>query len=431
LKHIAVNDLQNDFRFIVDGCTYPCLRSIAEFLSPRISRQRATDPSIAEYVVETRDWHDQFQLFLSLGQGSTIHVDQTNRRFLLSLSQELGNSDLYSSLLKPIPDDSRLGEIYDLSYEDAIPFIARQFYTLTSSTLNGFSMASLYSILSHESLCILNEDSLYSYLCDRQRRQADPEVFNLFQFVRFEYLSDDLVSHVPSQIRGFVDARLWKALYPRLMHWRENTQWSDFTCAQDDSRPFEGIIDHLTRKAGGNIVDKGIVKISSSSRSSGCLRNVVDFACDSCFRSQDFPGQWILWDFNKMRIRPTHWSIRSPDLRHWVLETSLDNTNWIEIDRGSVLSTFDPFSLPPEMDHLDEFPLPDDSAFLDVNWTPRAELSAYDDRRDKSRPPDDLALSGRECRFIRLTQTGKNDSGNDQLVIEAFEVFGTISQGQE
>jgi hypothetical protein len=31
-----------------------------------------------------------------------------------------------------------------------------------------------------------------------------------------------------------------------------------------------------------------------------------------------------------------------------------------------------------------------------------------------------------ECRFIRLTQTGKNADGNDALSIECFEVFGKL-----
>jgi hypothetical protein len=31
-----------------------------------------------------------------------------------------------------------------------------------------------------------------------------------------------------------------------------------------------------------------------------------------------------------------------------------------------------------------------------------------------------------ECRYIRLTQTGKNNSGNNHLVLVAMEVFGTL-----
>jgi hypothetical protein len=31
-----------------------------------------------------------------------------------------------------------------------------------------------------------------------------------------------------------------------------------------------------------------------------------------------------------------------------------------------------------------------------------------------------------ECRFIRLTQTGKGHFGNDCLIIRVFEVFGTL-----
>jgi hypothetical protein len=33
-----------------------------------------------------------------------------------------------------------------------------------------------------------------------------------------------------------------------------------------------------------------------------------------------------------------------------------------------------------------------------------------------------------ECRFIRVTQTGKNHRGDDELDIKAFEVFGTLLQ---
>jgi hypothetical protein len=89
-----------------------------------------------------------------------------------------------------------------------------------------------------------------------------------------------------------------------------------------------------------------------------------------------------------MLIRPTAWSIKSPDLCDWVLETSLDNWHWTEIDRYTKPSPSDFFPLPPEE--------PDENVELD------------------------------ECHFIRLAQTGRNGRGNDELVIQAFEVFGTI-----
>jgi hypothetical protein len=36
-----------------------------------------------------------------------------------------------------------------------------------------------------------------------------------------------------------------------------------------------------------------------------------------------------------------------------------------------------------------------------------------------------------ECRFIRLTQTGKTHTEKDSLIIHAFEVFGTLLEWRE
>jgi hypothetical protein len=61
-------------------------------------------------------------------------------------------------------------------------------------------------------------------------------------------------------------------------------------------------------------------------------------------------------------------------------------------------------------------------------WTWR-EIDRQTDNGDleKGRYIASFAVSdSAECCFIRLTQTGKNQVGRDQLVIEAFEVFGTL-----
>jgi hypothetical protein len=44
----------------------------------------------------------------------------------------------------------------------------------------------------------------------------------------------------------------------------------------------------------------------------------------------------IYWDFHRMRIRPTHYTIwKSCSLRSWLLDGSRDGKHWIEIDRQS------------------------------------------------------------------------------------------------
>jgi hypothetical protein len=88
-----------------------------------------------------------------------------------------------------------------------------------------------------------------------------------------------------------------------------------------------------------------------------------------------------------MRVRPTHYTIKGWYPKSWVVESSLDGEAWTEIDRKT--------------NNVD---------FKANNWATAS-----------------FAISkSAECRFIRLTQTGKNHGGNDYLAIQAFEFFGTL-----
>jgi archaellum component FlaC len=164
----------------------------------------------------------------------------------------------------------------------------------------------------------------------------------------------------------------------------------EFPLKEDKS--FDGIISYLTRKHGGNVHDKGIVTVTSKSTwdddSLWAPRNAADLTSRSCFQSKNEPGQWICWNFHKMRVRPTHYSINSGLLKAWVVEGSMDGDGWfiagtwIEIDRQT-----------------------------DNNNSRFASFTVSDPC---------------ECRFIRLTQTEKNHNMDDYMYIYAFEVFGTL-----
>jgi hypothetical protein len=150
----------------------------------------------------------------------------------------------------------------------------------------------------------------------------------------------------------------------------------------------EGIISYLTKKHGGNVDEKGIVTITSKSIDPrGALKNVADLTSYVWFLSNDEPGQWICWDFHKMRLCPTHYTIRTYELKSWVVEASLDGENWTEIDRKT-----------------------NNQDFKNMNTV---SFSV-------SKPV--------ESRFIRLTQTGKRHCGDDILDLYAVEFFGTLSE---
>jgi hypothetical protein len=151
-------------------------------------------------------------------------------------------------------------------------------------------------------------------------------------------------------------------------------------------KSLEGIISHLTEEHGGNVHEKGIVAITSKSGQD--VKNVADLNSEREFRSKDEPGQWICWDFREMRLRPTHYTMSAEGLVSWVVEGSADGDGWAEMDRKT-----------------------DDRAF---RWGAATSSIAV------SKPA--------ECRFIRITQTGKRQDGRDGLRLTAVEFFGTLSE---
>jgi hypothetical protein len=151
----------------------------------------------------------------------------------------------------------------------------------------------------------------------------------------------------------------------------------------------DGIISYLTRKHGGNVHDKRIVTLTARSVSSCyALRSVADPSGRSDFYSDNAPGQWVCWHFREMRVRPTHYTMKTLYLKSWVVESSLDGQTWIGIDRKT-----------------------DNKDFKEGNW----ETVSF------------AVSNSTECHFIRLTQTGKRHFFKDHnLPLRGVEFFGIL-----
>jgi hypothetical protein len=426
------NDVQGEFTFIVDSERFSCPLIVAEFLSRRICNARKVDASITEYLVQTSDVAKQFQSFLSLGEGPTIRVDHGMSPVFVSLCRELNNPELCASLLKHFQTEIRFEPTYAQDDEGFLSFIASQFYKFSTSDLDNIPLQILYHILSQDPLVLVSDDWLCSYiLC---RLSTDPEYSELLQFVRFEYVSIQYILDLEAINPESIGRPLWETISRRLM--LRHPEGTPFPCTSNPSifeykvsqgtgtdiaqmiappvirfrhRSFgaprekpkpkprsRGIIPYLTREHGGNLHDNGIVTITSKSVHSDdpehALRNVFDLDSWSTFLSQDEPNQWICFDFHGLWVSPTHYAVRSHSLDSWLVESSVDGVNWVEIDRRTGV---DP-------------------------WVEKSFTVSNSD----------------ECHFIRLTQTGPNrpDPGYDidpppddySLSIGAFDVFGNL-----
>jgi hypothetical protein len=137
-------------------------------------------------------------------------------------------------------------------------------------------------------------------------------------------------------------------------------------------------------KHGGNVHEKGIVAITSSSVFENYpqyrVTNLGDPNSARSFCSEYEANQWVQWDFIERRVIPVHYSIQahrntlgSSHLKSWVIEGSMYGLRWTELDRETNNN--------------------------DLNGS----LMIHSFSISKSI----------ECRFIRLRQTGENHANND------------------
>jgi hypothetical protein len=154
----------------------------------------------------------------------------------------------------------------------------------------------------------------------------------------------------------------------------------------------------LTSKFGGNVHDRGVVHITAnrsySDDPSYAAKNVADLGTDSYFQSAYEANQSICFDFKKMTITPTHYSIRTNSygpngyhLKSWVLEGSKEGNLWIEIDRQNDCGDLN-------------------SQFAVATFS---------------------VCCSESVRLLRLRQTGPNHCRQNYLYFTAFEIFGSVA----
>jgi hypothetical protein len=167
----------------------------------------------------------------------------------------------------------------------------------------------------------------------------------------------------------------------------------------DPGKPLSGgIISHLARQCRRNLHEAGIVTATASSVTDTTTKyhpmRTLDLEADSLFCTQNMPNQWVCYDFHDARIRPTHYAIRSrsegwrnsQNLRSWVLEGRNDGEDWALIDEQ----------------------------------TDNPDLKSSNARRLYP------VTAVNDYRYLRISQTGRNHAGTEQLSFSGFEIFGEL-----
>ena len=418
-----------DFEFLFGEDKVCRVHSVlAEFLSPKVARLRKCDPLCNVYTFKDSELFSVFErLVLSLRSGEALRVEKSNFAALLSLSQELENSELLSSLPGIIKVES-------LSLEEAIlllrvgidlgfsgrfgnlrDYVASRFHEIEEEILDNLDIETAQILLSSPSLQIEDEDSLYDFV--RSRAESDLSFTSLFELVYFEYLSVDRIenfaSFVSENLLENINSGIWRQICRRLIletkpneknpHVSKDKQDTGKKMTKpgiefvyDSSKQLEGIIAHLTKQCGGNVHDKGIVNATASSVNGACEpKHAADLGTTPVYQSRrDQEGAWICYEFKERRVIPTSYSVKTysstANPKSWVIEVSNDGTqnSWTEIDRR---------------ENNNDLKNPNVIANFKI-----------------SRVPSD------GFRFFRLRQIGKDHADMNYLTIRALEIFGTL-----
>ena len=423
-----------DFEFVFGNRVCRVHSVLAEFLSPKVARARRSDPLCLFYTLKDSEMFSVLEsLVSSLRSGEALRVDNSNFLRLLRLSQELGNTDLLSSLLSMIKTENLtveeailllrtgidLGTAFSAQFGSLSDFIASHFYKIEKTILDDLNLETAQLLLSSPSLQIEDEDSLYDFV--RSRSETDLKFASLFEFIHFEYLCVDRIenfaSFVKENLLEIMNTGIWTRICGRLIldakpkrknNSHNSRRWTGTEFVYHESRKLDGIIEHLTRECGGNVHDKGIVTVTASSlfeqlqihlapylTVDNGYRNVVDLVADSCYYSKQEPNSWICYDFKERRVVPTSYSVRTygwgpghEHLKSWVIDVSNDGIKWTEIDRKEVNNA------------------------LNREWA----IANF----NISRVPSE------GFRFFRLKQIGPNHKNTDFLAVGALEIFGTL-----
>jgi hypothetical protein len=317
--------------------------------------------------VSTADKSKCFETFISLGYGQEIEINDSNQSFLSALSVELCNSELFllsgnQLLATEMTNNNAVLRLLTkmsihVNCEEEMTFIASNFHKIwrTSKTdLSHLDLCVLERILSDQQLCIESEDSLFDFLAEIGLE----ECLSLVEYVQLEYLSTERIRLLTTAITeqkihvsfGLLKSVCNRAALPvdasaltvKSGRYPESPIGEIVTLGLRTSSPLSGIICYLTEKYGGNVADKKIVAVSSNSVHPGSYdaKNAADLTADNYWHNKYEEDSWICYDFKNLRVRPTHYSIRSrcdegvngSHFRTWITETSVDGTNWTTID---------------------------------------------------------------------------------------------------
>ncbi|KAK8834278.1 hypothetical protein M9Y10_026262 [Tritrichomonas musculus] len=411
---------EKDFSFIVNGQEFKTSRFFADLLSPIICKIHLNDPTVDTFVINTQYTGD-FSRILQLSNFISTNLSEDEIPFISEVIEILGNESIehrslnttteitVDNVLTLLQQHNLYSKFYSSQISKEIEFAASHFNELfekkEEETMN-LPIDILMSILKNDHLLLKNEDQLLKFANDMHSKSSIYSI--LYETVLFLNVSEEMMKEFVMLYNiNDISIEIWRNLSKRLYNEKSDSNVKNrYTGSQKKGTVFEytdekllkGIFNYFQEKTGGQI-DKEIGFTSSSVASNNESyqpRNVAVFNDkDKFFYSGGQRNDWICFDFREHRVIPTHYTVRSyethPNNIHpksWVVEGSEDGKSWVTIDEET------------------NCPL--------LNGNSLVHTFAV------NHPTSE------EFKYIRMKSTGQDWNGQYYLLLESFEIYGTL-----
>lgn len=445
-KKIDFDKQERDFTFIVGNSEFKINKLIADLISPNVNRLHETDASASFYYINCNQNQQtinnshfnsdvdieinesDFKLIIDLSEGNGIQIDENNILSLDFFFKALGNNEINNFLSNEMDIDlndlafnesNQKYSLFDrtlnnlmmkdalhMPHDKEVNFISSHFYAYINNkkalnnNLMKLSTDTFYEILGQPNLCIDDEESLFNFILLLIEKNND-EFTCLFEFIEFENLSIESVKLFLNTISfESMNQKVWDS-FLSFFNNKNNNENNHFTkryrkqlieISLDSNQLLDGVISYI-QQSNGN------VKVSSSSTLGQTHEpeNAIFTSKSDYFATQNLPNQYFLIDlidkqliFRSYSLATCEWNQNNEHIKSWIVETSEDGENWIEVDRHE-----------------------NDSSLNKKNAVCNFDVQKVT-----------------KCSFIKIHQIGENWAGNNYLSFKSIEIFGGLIYDQ-
>lgn len=350
ISKIPFEKYADKFSLFVDGREYCISRLEADIISPMIRTMHFTDDSIKSFSINTNNKFPEcnFSDFLSLLTFQPRSYDSKTVIYIKYIFDILGNFEESNKIQidKRLTIDNVIDQIEKKrlfyqstdSINEEIEFLSSHFIEIDKEKVKKLEKNIIDLVLKNEKLKIEDEDSLLKFIIELY--MDDTKSSYLFENVNFLNVSKEKLTEF-FDIFNFNDltTEVWKSIMNHCINSSpDNCSKIEFINGQG----LNGILDYLTNKAGGNIYEKGIINITSSSvQSNHEARHLCDFnnlGRSSMWSPNGVNNATVTFDFKEKKVKLSSYSFHTPSVsthdypKSWLIECSNDANNWDVVD---------------------------------------------------------------------------------------------------